>query len=99
VRDWSREGLAVARRLLAVVEARGRAASLSALSWPAEQDEAARAAARASVGEGGWRANGALIASEALFDVQAALARAGVGPVTAVSPDYVFEAPARPRTP
>jgi hypothetical protein len=26
-----------------------------------------------------------------LFDAQAALAGAGVGPITAVSPDYVFE--------
>jgi hypothetical protein len=51
-----------------------------------------RQQAAAHVGEGGWRANGALIAASALFDVQAALAQAGVGPVVAVSPDYVFEA-------
>jgi ATP phosphoribosyltransferase len=88
--DWSPARLADARRLLSAVEARARAARATALSWPAEQDAAARAAAAAHVGEGDWRASGALIASGALLEVSAALAGAGVGPVVAVSPDFVF---------
>lgn len=88
---WSPDNLAEVRRLLSVVEARARARGLSALSWPAEMDGAARRAAAPFVGAGGWRASGALIAAEVLFDAQSSLSQAGVGPVTAVSPDYVFE--------
>jgi ATP phosphoribosyltransferase len=89
---WRRETLADARRLLSVIEARARARTLSALSWPADQDDAARRAAESFIDPGAWRANGALIAAERLFDLQTALAAAGVGPVTAVRPDYVFHA-------
>lgn len=88
---WTAEAAAIAGRLLSAVEARARAKRLLALSWPAEQDEAARRAIAAHVGEGGWRANGALIGAAVLLDVQGALVAANVGPVTAVSPDYVFE--------
>lgn len=88
---WTRDGLATARRLVSVVEARARARTLSALSWPAAQDERARAVAAPFVDEGWWRANGVLIAADRLLDLHAVLAAAGLGPVTAVSPDYVFE--------
>jgi ATP phosphoribosyltransferase len=94
--SWTGEQLAAARRLLSIVEARARAKGLSALSWPSEQDAAARTAARGHVAAGAWRASGALIPTEALFEAQAALTAAGVGPVTAVSPDYVFEPTCEP---
>ena len=38
------------------------------------------------------RVNGLLVSSHQLFDLAAALAESGVGPVTVTRPDYVFEA-------
>jgi len=89
---WSPVQLASLQRLLAVVEAKGRARTLATLVWPAEQDEAAQAAVAGFVARGGSRrANGALLATADLFDAAAALAGAGVEPVTVSRPDYVFE--------
>ena len=51
-----------------------------------------QAAVAAYVARGGSRrANGALLATADLFDAAAALAEAGVEPVTVSRPDYVFE--------
>ncbi|USQ95700.1 ATP phosphoribosyltransferase [Caulobacter sp. RL271] len=89
---WSPEQLAALRRMLSVVEAKGRAGKLATLVWPAEQDAAGQAAVAAFVAKGGSRrANGALLATGDLFDAAAALAAAGVEPVTVSRPDYVFE--------
>lgn len=89
---WSPSQLDSLKRLLAVVEAKGRAGKLAALVWPAEQDAAGQAAVAAFVARGGSRrANGALLATGDLFDAAAALAAAGVEPVTVSRPDYVFE--------
>lgn len=91
--DWSGEQLALARRLLAVFEARARGRTIASLVWPANQNGAARAAlaafAQASDAE---RANGALIARGDLFAAMGALTDAGVGPVSVTQPAYVFEA-------
>ena len=90
---WTKGQLDVARRFLSVVEARARAKGLFALTWPAEDDKAAETATEPALAQGASRrANGLLIGMEALFNVQAALARAAVGPVTVTRPDYVFEA-------
>lgn len=89
---WSPSQLDSLKRLLAVVEAKGRAGKLAALVWPAEQDAAGQAAVADFVAKGGSRrANGALLATGDLFDAAAALAAAGVEPVTVSRPDYVFE--------
>jgi len=89
---WSAEQLATVRRLLGVVEARARAKGIATLVWPAEQDKAADTVAATFVKRGATRrANGMLVAERDLFDATQALARAGVGPVTAATPDYVFE--------
>jgi len=89
---WSTEQLAAVRRLLGVVEARARAKGIATLVWPAEQDAQADAVATAFVKRGASRrANGLLVAERDLFDASQALANAGVGPVTAATPDYVFE--------
>lgn len=89
---WSPEQLGALRRLLSVVEAKGRAGGLATLVWPAEQDAAGQSAVAAFVAKGGSRrANGALLATGDLFDAAAALAAAGVEPVTVSRPDYVFE--------
>ncbi|MET3663909.1 ATP phosphoribosyltransferase [Caulobacter sp. 1776] len=92
IADWSAPQLDSLERLLAVVEAKGRAGKLATLVWPAEQDAAGQAAVAAFVAKGGSRrANGALLATADLFDAAAALAAAGVEPVTVSRPDYVFE--------
>ena len=90
--DWSADRLAIVRRLLGVVEARGRAKGVATLVWPAEQDKAADPVAARFVAKGASRrANGLLVAQADLFDATLALGEAGVGPVTAARPDYVFE--------
>jgi len=89
---WSAAQLAAVRRLLGVVEARARARGIATLVWPAEQDAKAQAVAVAFAKRGASRrANGMLVAERDLFDASQALAEAGVGPVTAATPDYVFE--------
>lgn len=92
IASWTAEQLDSLKRLLSVVEAKGRAAKLATLVWPAEQDAAGQAAVAAFVAKGGSRrANGALLATGDLFEAAAALAAAGVEPVTVSRPDYVFE--------
>lgn len=89
---WTAHQLAVARRLLRVLEARGRARKLASLMWPAEQDAAAQAPTEPFLVRGASRrANGLLVETKDLFDAGEALADAGVGPVTVTRPDYVFE--------
>ncbi|HEX6859090.1 MAG TPA: ATP phosphoribosyltransferase [Caulobacteraceae bacterium] len=90
--DWTAERLEAVRRLLSVVEARARAKGVATLVWPAEQDKAADKVAAEFVKRGASRrANGLLVAEADLFEATEALARAGVGPVTAAQPSYVFE--------
>ena len=89
---WTPEALAVVRRLLGVTEARARAKALSSVRWPPEQAALARDAAAAFHTRGAQaRADGLLVPQDALFDLAAALAQAGVGPLTVTRPDYVFE--------
>jgi ATP phosphoribosyltransferase len=87
--DWSGDGLAVARRLLSQLEARARARRTLTLVWPAEQDAAAKTAVEGLGGQA--RASGLLIPRGELGAVSAALESAGVGPVTAAAPEYVFD--------
>lgn len=88
--DWPEESRRAARRLLSVLEARARARATATLVWPAEQDARARAAL-AGFGRD-WRASGLLAPAGEVFQAAAALAEAGVGPVTATRPEYVFDA-------
>ena len=90
---WTREGLALARRFLRIIEARARARQLAILTWPGEQDAAAEAATIAAVdGGASRRQNSLLVATPDLFDTAESLAGAGVGPVSVSRPDYVFHA-------
>jgi ATP phosphoribosyltransferase len=91
ITPWTDGQIDSLARLLAVVEAKGRAAKLATLVWPAEQDAAGQAAVAPFVGQGARRANGALLATSDLFEAAAALGAAGVEPVTVSRPDYVFE--------
>lgn len=88
---WSDEALATARRFVRVVEARARALQLAALTWPAEQDAKAQAATAGFLERGASRRpSGLLVRTPELFEAAEALAEAGVGPVSAARPDYVF---------
>ncbi len=91
ITPWTDGHVESLARLLSVVEAKGRAARLATLVWPAEQDAAGQAAVAPFVGQGARRANGALLATADLFEAAAALGAAGVEPVTVSRPDYVFE--------
>jgi ATP phosphoribosyltransferase len=88
--EWPPDGVGAARRLLSVLEARARARATATLVWPAGQDKAAKKAL-AGFGED-WRASGLLVEAGQVFAAAAALAEAGVGPVTATRPEYVFDA-------
>jgi len=90
--DWTKEQLAQAARLLGVVEARARALSTVLVSWPAEQEDAARAASEPFLARGATRrAQGLLARDSDLLDITHALAGAGVGPVSVVHPNFAFE--------
>lgn len=89
---WDATRLAAAAALLRIVEAHARAQGVTSLVWPAEQDSAARGAAQPFRERGATvRDNGLLTPTRDVFAVSAALAAAGVGPVTASKPAYVFE--------
>ena len=91
--DWDPVRLAAARRLMRIVEARARARRTATLTWPAEVDEAARRALETLGGVAATaRPFGVLVAGRDVFAATAALADAGVGPVTVANPTYVFEA-------
>ena len=87
---WSAEALSAATQLLTMVEGRARAVETATLVWPADQDVAARAALADLAQPSAWRAAGLLIHTRDLVSASSALRRAGVGPVTATRPEYVF---------
>ncbi|HXQ45436.1 MAG TPA: ATP phosphoribosyltransferase [Caulobacteraceae bacterium] len=90
--DWTRKQLSQAARLLGVVEARARALSTVLVSWPAEQETAARAATEPFLDRGASRRAQGLLARDAdLLEVADALAGTGVGPVSVVHPNFAFE--------
>ena len=88
--EWDASRLDLVRRLARIVEARARARDTATLSWPADQDEAARAAV-ADLAGGAPRPFGRLIGADHAFAAAHALGAAGVGPVTVANPAYVFE--------
>ena len=89
--DWGGGQLAVAERLLRTIEARALAHDSAILTWPADPRDAqvvqglvARGATR--------RPNGLLTPVDKIAEASIALAGAGIGPVTASSPDFVYDA-------
>jgi ATP phosphoribosyltransferase len=89
---WDGEALAVAERLLRIVEARAAALRSATLSWPARGDAVEKAVVDALVAAGASRRpNGVLVDSTELADAALALAAAGIGPVTVLKPDFVFD--------
>ena len=91
--DWSAGAFTAARRLLRIVEGRGRAKGLSSVRWPAEFDGPAGRATQHLLEVGATRrSDGLLVPAEAMFDAMEVLADAEIGPVSVDRPDYVFEA-------
>jgi ATP phosphoribosyltransferase len=91
--DWDAARLAVCERLVSILEARARGRIIASLTWPADQDNIARGAVAPFVTPGeAPRANGVLVSRHHLFPAAAALAAAGVGPVSVTRPEHVFEA-------
>jgi ATP phosphoribosyltransferase len=90
--DWDAVQRDAAVRLLRILEARARARRTATLTWPQAGDEAARAAVSELIAAGAKaRPFGVLVENGAIFAATAALAEAGVGPVTVENPTYVFE--------
>ncbi len=89
--SWNAGHLAACRRLLSITGARARGRATASLQWPPAQDAAARAALEGILADQGPPAPGALVPRSELFDAAAALATAGVGPVSVTRPDYVFD--------
>jgi ATP phosphoribosyltransferase len=90
--EWDEGQRNAARQLLRIVEARARARRSSTLTWPQASDEDASAAVASLVATGAKpRPFGVLVESDDVFAATAALAEAGVGPVTVANPTYVFE--------
>lgn len=90
---WSAEALSQAERLLRVVEARAAALRSATLTWPATDDAVEVAVVNSLVSAGATRRpNGLLLDSSKVSDAALALTAAGIGPVTASKPDFVYEA-------
>jgi ATP phosphoribosyltransferase len=90
--DWSKPQLTEAERLLRMVEARADALKSAILSWPATGEANEAAVVEALVARGASRRpNGLLLEAAEAPRAAAALTAAGLGPVTASRPDFVFE--------
>jgi len=88
--DWSGGQLAVAERLLRVIEARATARDSAILTWPADPRDAA-VVEELVAGGASRRPNGLLTPAGRIAQASIALACAGIGPVTASRPDFVYE--------
>ena len=89
---WSPEQLATAERLLRAVEARAAALTRATLVWPPAGDAAEAKVVDRLVTAGALRRpNGLMIETDRAADAAAALTAAGLGPVTASRPEFVFE--------
>ena len=89
---WDVARLAEAERLLRVVEARANALRSATLTWPATGDAREAAVLGVLVAAGASRRpNGLLLAAGEVARAASALTAAGLGPVTASRPDFVYE--------
>lgn len=94
---WDEVALLAAERLLRIVEARAAALRSATLTWPARGDAAEAAVVKALVAVGASpRPHGLLVDSAQVADASLALTAAGLGPVTASRPDFVFDVTCSP---
>lgn len=90
--SWGAEALGQAERLLRIVEARAAALRSATLAWPARGDAVEVAVVNSLVtASASRRPNGLLVDSTQVADASLALTGAGLGPVTASKPDFVFD--------
>jgi ATP phosphoribosyltransferase len=89
---WNARRLAQAERLLRIVEARANALRSATLAWPVAGDAREAAVVDALVAAGASRRpNGLLLEAQDVAGAAAALTAAGLGPVTVLRPDFVYE--------
>jgi ATP phosphoribosyltransferase len=90
--DWDAPQLAAAERLLRAVEARAAALTSTTLIWPPAGNESEAAVVDGLVHQGAQRRpHGLMVETGRAAGAAAALTAAGLGPVTASQPDFVFE--------
>ena len=90
--SWSSDQLAAAERLLRAVEARAAALTSATLIWPPSGSRIETEVVDRLVASGATRRpNGLLVSAGRIAEASAALTAAGLGPVTAARPDFVFE--------
>ena len=90
--DWGPDALRQAERLLRIVEARAAALKSAALAWPQRGDAAETEAVAALTAKGATRRPGGLLVDSAeVADASLLLTAAGLGPVTASRPEFVFD--------
>lgn len=90
--EWGESALAAAERLLRAVEARAAARRSATLIWPSRGDAAEAAAVDRLVAAGASRRpNGLLVEMGQVAEAAQALTAAGLGPVTAAQPEFVFD--------
>lgn len=89
---WGEAQMAAAERLLRIVEARAAALGSVTLTWPATGEAAETAVVAKLTAEGASRRpHGLLVGVGQAAGASLALTAAGLGPVTAARPDFVFE--------
>lgn len=90
--EWGESALAAAERLLRAVEARAAARRSATLIWPSRGDAAeAEAVDRLVAAGASRRPNGLLVEMGQVAEAAQALTAAGLGPVTAAQPEFVFD--------
>jgi ATP phosphoribosyltransferase len=94
---WSESQLKAAETLLRIVEARAAALTSATLVWPQAHTAGEVAAIAALAAKGATqRPSGLLVDAALASDAALSLAAAGLGPVTASRPDFVFEVSCAP---
>jgi ATP phosphoribosyltransferase len=90
--SWSDSQLSAAETLLRIVEARATAHASSTLVWPQTHSQVEAEAVASLVARGATeRPSGLLVDAALAPEAALSLAKSGLGPVTAVRPDFVFE--------
>lgn len=90
--SWGPTQVAAAERLLRILEARTAARNSATLTWPATgEPEEAGVVDRLVASGATRRPHGLLVDAGQLADASLALTAAGLGPVTAARPDFVFD--------
>jgi ATP phosphoribosyltransferase len=89
---WDAPRLAAAERLLRIVEARTAAKASATLTWPATGEKSeAKVVDRLVAAGASRRPHGLLVEVSQAAEAALALTAAGLGPVTAARPDFVFD--------